>query len=186
MLGVWPSSGMVHWGAAVRTQLQRVRSARDAHRESVRGDQVEASHPRHRDDGLRLHFDPHFLVIAIRNVLRFHDSIAARLDDDRLRAARQRFDRRGPGIARLRNFYEHLDRYAVSEGNDQKRKNLRTPTGPVLDMCGGDDTLVVCFGNMRFEVIEAGEAAFELAEETARIWFEAVNPYGAAQRPLTT
>lgn len=184
-LGAWPSTGMVHWGVAVRTQLDRVRATRDAQRNLLRGDPAEASHPRHRNAALALHFDTHFLVIAIRNVLRFHDAIAARLDDERLRAARERFDRRGPGIARLRNFYEHLDRYAVGEGIEQKKNNLYTPTGPVLDMSGDDDTLVVCFGPLRFEVIEAGEAAFELAEVTARVRFEAVNPYRAAQRPLT-
>lgn len=190
-LGVKASAGMVHWGTAVRLQLERAREARDQDRDNMRHTNVEMQRTpvgeqmppepfpeAHR----RLHIDTYFLVLAIRNVLRFHDAIQKQLNDAELRRARADFDRRAPNAKDFRDLYEHLDAYISGKG----RQAPGYAAAPVLALSWTEDTLHVRFvGHPDLDVIEAGEAAIELAQITARAWFEAVNPHGASIEPLT-
>jgi hypothetical protein len=188
-LGIRPSSGMVHWGRAVRLQLHRVREARDQELANLTH---TAEAPQHSQEGdnlppepyptahERLHVDTHFLVLAIRNVLRFHDAIAARLSDTRLAEARREFMRQAPDVIDFRDFYEHLDDYVQGKG-----RKLDVPAAPMLRLSHSEGTLFVLYDERRLEVLAAAKAAEVLAQTTARVWFEAVNPYGASIEPLT-
>jgi hypothetical protein len=106
------------------------------------------------------HADVYFLALAIRRVLLFHDVFAKKVDDERLRRARAKFDANAPGAKELRDLYEHLDEYLL----DSPRKHVKFPgrAAPVL-ICRWDcDNVVVRFGEREIDVTLAALAAIEL------------------------
>jgi hypothetical protein len=72
---------------------------------------------------LRWWADLQFLIVALRRLHRAAE-LAASADDDggRLRAAIERFDRRLPALAVMRNVGEHLDAY----GGDSPTRHRKT------------------------------------------------------------
>ncbi len=193
-LGVRPSAGMNHWGASVRTQLKRVREARDEllsdsrrsadhNARQINGEDVgplpEAEHP---EADHRLHMDTHFLVIAMRNVLRDHDAITKRMESsDRLVKVKAEFMKTAPSVTDFRNFYEHLDEYIAGTGNAQKSGEIEGPASPQLHLSWTRDVLGVRFGSLHLDVIKAAEAAAKLADDTFDIWHTAIRKQQSEQ-----
>jgi hypothetical protein len=185
---------MAHWGGAVRTQLERVRLARDQmiadhgraaehnQRAIDTGRREPAPAPEFPDADNRLHMDTHFLVIAIRNVLRDHDAIASRMPGRRkeLAEARRAFVDAAPTVRDFRNFYEHLDKYIAGVGNAQQSGEIAGPTSPQLRLSWTHDTIEIVFGGKVLEVAAAAEAAIELADTTFAIWHAEIQRQAAA------
>src|ERR1700722_4066874 len=163
-----PGAGVGLWTRAVELQLERVREANDAHRRHSHPDEKE----RHDDPDAerRLHADVYFLALAIRRVLLFHDIFAKHVDDERLQAARAKFDASAPNAKELRDFYEHLDEYLL----DSPRKHVKFPgrAAPVLYSRWSRDDVVVSFGERDINITCAAVAAIELGRESEALWIE--------------
>jgi hypothetical protein len=111
------------WGAAVRLQLARVEEAQAVVLAEKRAAE-EGDTPRQawlREGVAFFHTqnaDAHFLLVAMRNVLRSADRAAQ--DDHDIAAATSAFYREFPDVHDLRDMLEHLDEYAIGQGKLQR------------------------------------------------------------------
>jgi len=163
-----PGAGVGLWTRAVEMQLERVREANYRHR--LHNSPNERERREDEDAEWRLHADVYFLALAIRRVLLFHDVFAKRVDDQRLRDARAKFDAAAPKAKDLRDFYEHLDEYLL----DSPTKHVKFPgrAAPVL-VCRWDcDNVIVRFGEREIDVTLAALAAIELGRASEALWDE--------------
>lgn len=178
-----PSAGVRHWGRAVEIQLQRVRDAGRAavEHQTHRGSSAGTAED---DDNVPpiatlLHLDVNYLVLAIRNVVRFHVALKKKVNDPRLNRAWEAFRLAVPEAIAFRDFYEHLDAYVLaSEG--RHNKTIIDRSSPTLLRATYDDSLVILFADRAFDVMAAGNAARELAGQTVSVWEEALD---AAKAP---
>jgi hypothetical protein len=168
-----PSAGVDHWRAAVETQLRRVRASTHVVRLANWPGDVEGERPDDEEARERLHFDIHFLVLAIRNVVRFHLAVARKIGpDERLNAAHAEFLRLAPEVQTVRNVYEHLEEHLVGGGRDPRLNGVRA--SPVIVLNWRLDRIVVSVAGLEVEVVAAARAAVDLATATAQAWDSAI------------
>lgn len=111
------------WGAALRISLQRFE---DGQQELLR--QRKTSFRRAPDRGVavahRESADCHFILIAMRNVLRVLEDRVAATDDPRLLRAESDFRAAHPDVWHLRDVLEHLLDYEAGKGRLQQRGEI--------------------------------------------------------------
>lgn len=164
-----PGSGLELWTSTVERQLDRVRDANYRHRLHARppGEEQE-EHPTAEAE---LHSEIYFLVLAIRRLLLFTESLAGQLNDERLDSARRRFDQQAPNAKKVRNFFEHIDEYLL-DAPGKHMKEIAGRASPVLISRWDCDNVVIAIGTERFDVTLAALAAIELGKEVRPLWDE--------------
>lgn len=163
-----PSAGVRLWARVAETQFARVVDANYRHRRNHEPDAPEGNKDKSAEH--ELHADIYFLALATRNVLRYHDAIAAQLVDRRLAGARETFLAAAPYAKDFRDFYEHLDEYVLGRGRQQKRGAIDGRISPILRSRWDCDNVVVCFGDLEMDITLAGKAAAALGRATAEVW----------------
>ena len=73
----------------------------------------------------RITWEAHFLVIAIRQLLRTQEAYFQHTHDERLTEARAPFDRAVPHAVVFRNVLEHLDDYLLDRARCKTRASSR-------------------------------------------------------------
>jgi hypothetical protein len=122
----------------------------------------------------RLTWEAHFLVIAIRQLLRTQEAYLKQSGDHRLVKARAEFDAAVPHAKDFRDFLEHLDVYLRDEGNLQKTGDAATGVDLVVRWGRQTGRVTLGFGDHLLDLGDATDAARPLAEVTATVWFEHV------------
>jgi hypothetical protein len=165
-----PGAGTRLWSKAVAMQYDRVVDANYRHRRSNEPEAAEADKDETAES--QLHVDVYFLALAIRRVLRFHDAIAKQIDDPRLAAAREQFQKTAWPAKDFRDFWEHLDEYLVGTGRRQASGEVSGRISPVLYLRWDADNVAVRFGDTTMDITVAAQAASELAGVTGDVWEE--------------
>lgn len=163
-----PGAGVRLWGEAAAMQFDRVIDANYRHRKS--NEPSVADEDQDKGAESQLHMDVYFLALAIRRVLRFHEAIAKQIHDERLGAARERFQKTAWPAKDFRDFWEHLDEYVVGTGHRQRSGEVVGRISPVLHLRWDADNVVVRFGDTAMDITVAAQAAIKLAEETEDVW----------------
>lgn len=158
------------WGDAIHAQWERM--------DEVRGELRRL--PPYRDVspeelrmGGRLMWEAHFLVIAIRQLLRGQEAFLKQTGDHRLANARAAFDAAVPHAKDFRDVLEHIDDYLRDQGKLQLKG--RMPLGVEMEVAHERSTgrVTLRFGDdHELDLIDATDAALVLAEVTAEVWFE--------------
>ncbi len=164
-----PGSGLELWTSTVERQLERVRNANYRHR--LHASPSGEGHEEHPDAEAELHSEIYFLVLAIRRLLLFTDSLADQLNDERLDSARGRFDQQAPNAKKVRNFFEHIDEYLLDTPG-KHMKEIAGRASPVLISRWDCDNVVIAIGKERFDITLAAVAAIELGKEVRPLWDE--------------
>jgi hypothetical protein len=172
------------WGDAVDAQWARI--------EEVRGQLRQLPPYRHVSPeelrvGGRLMWEAHFLVIAIRHLLRSQEVYLKQTGDHRLAEARAAFDAAVPHAKTFRDFLEHLDKYLRDQGNLQLDGSVAL--GLEMEAAHERSTgrLTLRFGeDHELDLDDAADAALALAEVTAQVWFERGEPEQDAGEPDAT
>jgi hypothetical protein len=164
---LWPEI----WADAIETQWIRVVETREALRQLPPFDDAT---PEVNELQGRLTWEAHFLVIAIRQLLRTHEAFLKQTGDHRLVRARAEFDAAVPHAKDFRDFLEHLDRYLRDEGDLQKRGDVATGVDLVVHWGRQTGRVTLGFGDHLLDLGDAAEAAHPLAEVTAAVWFDHV------------
>lgn len=127
------------WRAVVATQIERI--------EEEQARLVESTSPGADPFDFReaiaergpIQADTHFLLIAVRHVLRYHAQYLKLTNDQRLIDAEASFNAAIPHVTVLRNVLEHLDEYAVGEGRLQRDGEVADHAAPALHFQSPDD-----------------------------------------------
>jgi hypothetical protein len=159
------------WVDAIETQWVRVAETREELRRLPPfGDTTREE----MELGGRLTWEAHFLVIAIRQLLRTQEAYLKQTGDHRLVKARAVFDAAVPDAKDFRDFLEHLHIYVLDEGDLQKTGAVATGVDLVVRWGRETGRVTLAFGDRLLDLGEAAEAAHALAEVTAAVWLEHV------------
>jgi len=165
------------WGAAVEAQIGRLRAARD----DLISYRYTRPHVGPIEPSARLEYEAHFLLVAIRNVVRIAEAIAKLHDSEELAWAIGDFRANFPHAANLRDYAEHFDAYQLGEGKHQKPatgKDSQVPENSRLWLTwwGADDPrtarLTASLGDRQIDLEEAAEGAITLAHAAHQAWLE--------------
>jgi hypothetical protein len=159
-LGVEPGSGFLTWRLAVERQMRRVEEARDGQRPMLEGsgsfpDVLAAQH--------QFIYDAHFLLVAIRNVLRNAELLRKLTGDGRVDRALRQFDRRFPDARNLRDVLEHFDAYLLDEGRLQGDGKVGAGASLTLAWAGPHGLVLAYYDRFEVALQDAGTAAIDLA-----------------------
>jgi hypothetical protein len=153
------------WGAAVEKQIERLRAARD--------DKIAYRYQPPHDGPIepmsRLEYEAHFLLVAIRNVVRIAEAIDKLHHSRKLAGALADFRETFPHAANLRDYAEHFVEYQLGRGKHQEGENPQVSPDSRLWLVwwGADDPrtapLTVSLGDRQIDLERAAEAAVELA-----------------------
>jgi hypothetical protein len=157
------------WHDAIYAQWTRIAEVRDDLRalppyRDVSPDELRMA--------ARLHWEAHFLVIAIRNLLRDQELFLKQTRDHRLNKARAAFDAAVPHAKTFRDFLEHLDEYLRDRGKLQCEGTVAL--GLEMEAVHERTTgrVMLRYGDHELDLGEASTAALALAKVTAEVWFE--------------
>jgi hypothetical protein len=169
-LGTEQGGNIKLWRYAVDLQAQRVRDA------------IAQEHERDADRQ-RVDVDGHFLLVAMRNGLRFATQLQRLAPDDGLLTALGDFVDQFPQAHDMRDVFTHLDEYLLDEGRlqpseDPKRKHKRR--GEVergsfswrARMQDGD--VLVVFGPFALPLLAVADAAAEVMRVADDVWLQAI------------
>lgn len=164
------------WAAAVRAQWERVEEVRDETLAQHRPGDERVDDP---ERSRRLRYDSHFLVIAIRRLLRVQEVYLKLTSDERLREARRTFDGTIPhaNAKDFRDFLEHLEEYLLGCGKLQKKSGpvgQRPGFEPVIRP-GPPRKVVLRFDRYELDLGDAAAAALELAAVVEQVWRDQVS-----------
>jgi hypothetical protein len=109
------------WGDAIHAQWMRINEVRDNLRQLLPYRHVS---PEELRIGARLLWEAHFLVIAIRQLLRGQEAYMRQTGDRRLADARAAFDAAVPHAKNFRDFLEHIDEYLLDRGKLQREERI--------------------------------------------------------------
>jgi hypothetical protein len=158
------------WGDAIHSQWERIEEVRD----ELRGlPPYRDVPPEELRMGGRLMWEAHFLVIAIRQLLRSQEVYVKQTGDHRLADARAAFDAAVPHAKDFRDVLEHIDDYLRDRGKLQTKG--RMPLGVEMEVAHERSTgrVTLRFGDdHELDLFDATDAALVLAEVTAEVWFE--------------
>lgn len=167
---LWPEI----WADAIQTQCSRVLEAREA-LINLPSLGKTTQEEKHQDQmAVRLTWEAHFLVIAIRHLLRTHQAYLSRTGDHRLVSAGAEFEAAVPHAKDFRDFLEHIDLYLRDEGNLQKTGDVATGVDLVVHWGRRTGRVTLEFGDHLLDLRDATEAALALAEVSTEIWTEYV------------
>ena len=128
--------------------------------------------------------DGHFMLIAVRHVLRLARHLRDRstADDGRAQALFEGFVRGRHGRAELvRGILEHFDRYWI-EGRQEARKGMvGWPRPAVADI--GEHELFLFVGQNRIELLRLADDALRLAHGLYEVWSEIAPPAVMSENP---
>lgn len=113
----------------------------------------------------RLRNEVHFLLIAVRNAMRFSEGLQALHGDPDVRTAIVEFQKAQPNADLLRNVHEHVDEY-MAGGGRQRGRFPQSPTVGSIDVRGDD--VVYEIGGIEFSIRATVGAALELTERVIR------------------
>jgi hypothetical protein len=152
------------WQAAVRTQLQRLVTAREDFR---------ALGPPHLLKGpiepvMRLEFEAHFLLVAIRNVIRSASVLSELLESGELDVALATFEREFTHASYFRDYATHFDAYVLGKGHHQKSGTV-PPDSTLWHIWWQEDgSFRFMIGDREISLGDVAEAAINLAEVAHR------------------
>ncbi len=113
----------------------------------------------------RLRNEVHFLLIAVRNALRFCDGLSDLPGNPDVRSAVVEFQAAQPNADLLRNVHEHVDEY-IAGGGRQRTRFPQSPTVGFIEV--RDDDVVYEIGGIEFSIRGTVDAALELTERVIR------------------
>ena len=157
------------WGDAIHAQRTRIGAVRDDLRELP---PYRDASPMELRIGARLLWEAHFLVIAIRHLLRGQEAYLRQTGDHRLSEARGAFDAAVPHAKTFRDFLEHIDDYLLDRGDLQRKGQVARGLEMVAVHERATGRVMLRFGEYELDLDEASEAALTLAEVTAEVWLE--------------
>jgi hypothetical protein len=163
------------WKEVVALQLRRLDEL-EKQLPSVRHHFVANAHryavnnPVMNDWTLRTHADSHFLLVAIRHVLRFGRELRKLTagDDERPNILLQEFLSKYRHAEALRGILEHFDEYSVGGKSDLKRGVGPELLGVQIESQGDRITLII--GSHNVPLVPLGQAAAELAHKLDHLW----------------
>jgi len=158
-----------YWAAAVTLQTDRMNSA---HTDLVaRMAVVDGLRPGERSDAVmaafgRLRIETHFLLIAIRHVLRCYRRSLHRTSSRDVEAAGAAFDAHVPHAKAFRDVLEHIDEYEAGAGRLQANDSEAQKFGLRLDFDANDPNghVTLLLGKRSVPVKDAALAAIDLAD----------------------
>ena len=159
------------WGDAIDSQGARIDEIRTALRQLP---QFRDTSREELEMAGRLIWEAHFLVIAMRQLLRTQERYSELTGNERLVTARADFDAAVPNAKTFRDFLEHLDEYLLNRGNLQRSGSIAPGTELLVDHARRTGRVTLRFDNLSLDLCEAAEAALQLADVTADVWFEHV------------
>jgi hypothetical protein len=121
-------------------------------------------------------WEAHFVVIAIRQLLRSQEVYLKQTGDHRLAKARATFDAAVPHAKTFRDFLEHIDDYLRDRGKLQDEGSVALGLEMVAVHERATGRVALRFGDHELDLDEAADAALVLAEATAEVWFERTAP----------
>lgn len=113
----------------------------------------------------RLRNEVHFLLIAVRNALRFCEGLRDLHSDPDVRTAIVDFQRAQPSADLLRNVHEHVDEY-MAGGGHQRARFPQSPTAGSIEV--REDDVVYEIGGIEFSIGPMVSAALKLTERVIR------------------
>jgi hypothetical protein len=158
------------WGDAIHAQWGRIEEVRE---DLMRLPPYREVSPEELRLGARLIWEAHFLLIAIRQLLRSQEVYVKQTGDRRLADARGAFNAAVPHAKDFRDVLEHSDKYLRDRGNLQLAGKM--PLGVEVEVVHERSTgrVTLRFGDdHELDLFDAADAALVLAEVTAEVWFE--------------
>ena len=131
-----PGQPLLGWGGlsprswAFALGLQRDRLV-DAHERLI---EAPCESEERRAAFRRLHIEAHFLLIALRHLIRSLEVCADVLDGERIRSVREAFEARAPWLKHYRDLLEHLDEYTTGGGRLREHGKLDKNAVPYLSL----------------------------------------------------
>ncbi len=120
-----------------------------------------------------LEIDVHFMLVAIRQILRYGEKYAKLIDDERLQRGLAAFAAAAPNLAHLRDMLEHLDEYVTGEGRFQEKISMEPRRLlPIFVETSRDpeEDFELLLGDYSIPVKGAAEAAIMLGELLEEVW----------------
>jgi hypothetical protein len=159
-LGTEQGGNLRLWRYALDLQAARVREGRD----------LEGGPD---FDFWRLDADAHFLIVAMRNGLRFAERLQRMLADDGLGTALDDFARRFPHAGNVRDVLTHLDEYVLDEGRLQRKGSVESGSSSwVAKMVGGE--VVLGYGPFTLPLLGVAAAASEVMGLAEVVWGQGI------------
>src|SRR4051812_15264010 len=124
--------------------------------------------------------DSHFFLVAVGGLLRLARRYRELTGDARVSNGEARFSAAVGDAKDLRDVLEHIEDYAIGEGNLQREGKIPKVNDslPDVHLADGDPTseIELVFAGMAVPVKRAAAAAFELARELDAVWWERGGP----------
>jgi hypothetical protein len=151
------------WEAAVAQQIERVRVARD---------ELRGLTPAHGpiEPMQRIEYEAHFLLVAIRNVVRSAHALRAVIGQGPLADAITEFEQRFPEAADFRDYATHFDEYQLGEGRHQRTGAVPVGSSLWLSWWSEGGRLILHFGGGEMYLEDAATAARGLAQTAHKEW----------------
>jgi hypothetical protein len=156
------------WEAAVRQQIARVHAART----DLNAYRYTPPHPGPIEPLVRIEYEIHFLLVAIRNAVRSAEALAKLVGPGELADAVAKFKRDFPHADDFRDYVTHFTEYALGEGKHQRKGIVPAGGTPWPAWWGENKELKVYFGDRTMDLDDAATAAIELAQIANRSWLE--------------
>jgi hypothetical protein len=182
-LGTEQGGNIGLWRYAISLQADRVREAVVMERDVVGDLRHEAA--------MQLDADAHFLLVAVRNGLRFVDELQTHIADAGLATALTDFAKRFPDAADFRDVLTHIDDYILDRGRLQQ-KGAVDPGSSSYRWTTKDGEVRYGFGPFVVPLLATAEAAGNVMALADAAWLQGLrdNVDGldqpAAQAPTTT
>jgi hypothetical protein len=167
------------WGDAIHAQWDRIEEVRE---DLMRFPPYREAPPEELRMGGRLMWEAHFLVVAVRQLLRAQEVYLKQTGDHRLKDARAAFDAQVPHAKDFRDFLEHLDEYLLDRGKLQREGRLALGLAMQVVHARSTGRVTLRFGDdHELDLYDATDAALVLAAVTAEVWFERMERDEAAR-----
>lgn len=174
-LGTEAHAGVDLWRFAVEMQISRIEQDLREHQEALRVGRLDVDeHAPWGQSWNRLMHDCHFLLVAVRAVVRYTEAYNRAAPDWRYIEALDAFFEAAPHAKAFRDQLEHLDEYLQGTGWAQKRGEVppKISAGVLVRLQQG--RVYVRFGDQRLDVYATAAAAIRLADTADEIWGDRV------------
>jgi hypothetical protein len=160
-LGIEQSGNIHLWRCAVDLQADRVKEARDRQRDPKAG------------RANQLEVDGHFLLVAVRNGLRFAEQLQIKLADESLGAALDNFAQTFPDAKDHRDVLTHIDEYILDRGRLQRAGKVEPGSSSWVQTMK-DGEVQFGFGPFVVRLLATAEAAAKVMSLAEEVWFQAI------------
>ena len=170
LMGPW---GHPQWRVVVELQLGKLESTQKDYVAALQRWQSGDPHAFADVQGCTntMSIDAHFLMVAIRHILRCQEHLCSRTGSDQVLRARRAFDQRVPHAKDLRDFLEHGIEYGLGLGRQQRTGRIGDDAHPLLEMGDTlDDEIVLWFDELSVPLKAAAREAISLAEVLTVVW----------------